>query len=192
MKQAALLTAVVLFWCTAVFAEENEAAENAYCKYITEQANAQRDLLRSPSTIVGPTQPSAGTPPQMIFGLTGSLANNLKAPLTTRAARAACDLYTAKTEAQQHIYFTVPRMERDALMHRLDLVQQGSDQLERMIQNEEQMVQVQNMTRPALYYLESARARLDMRRTSALTGLLPYVPAMSDVPLRVMLNSKLH
>jgi hypothetical protein len=120
MRKASLLIAAVLLCCAAIFAEENEAAEKAYCKYITEQANAQRDLLRSPSAIAGPTQPSAGTPPQMIFGLTGSLANNLKAPLTTKVARAACDLYVAATEAQQHIYFAEPKMEKDALTHRLD------------------------------------------------------------------------
>ena len=60
MKQPVLL-AVVLSCCTSVFAGENPAAEQAYCKYIMEQATAQRDLLRSPSAIVGPTQPSAGT-----------------------------------------------------------------------------------------------------------------------------------
>src|ERR1700722_8794309 len=158
MKKIFLLIAAVLSSCTAMYGQETQLAETAYCKYITEQANAQRDLLRSPSAIVGPTQPSAGTPPQMIFGLTGSLANNLKAPLAVRAAHAACDLYMAEAEAQQHLYFAAPKMERDALVHRLDLVQQGSDQLEKMIGDEEKMVQAKNVTRPALYYLQSARA----------------------------------
>jgi hypothetical protein len=192
MRQASRLLATVLLCCTAVFAGEDEAAESAYCKFITEQANAQRDLLRGPSAIAGPTQPNAGTPPQLIFGVTGSLANNLKAPLTTRAARAACDLHVAATEAQQRINFAAPKMEKDALMHRLTLVQQGSDQLETMIRDEEKMVQVHNVTTPALYYLQSARARLDMRRTSALTGLLPYIPTVSELPLRVLVNNKLH
>jgi hypothetical protein len=192
MKQTALLIATVLVGCTAVFAGENEAAEKAYCKYAVEQANAQHDLLRSPSAIVGPTQPSVGTPPQIIFGLTGSLANNLKAPLTTRAARAACDLYVATTEAQQRIYFAAAEMERDALAHRLDLLQQGSDQLGKLIRDEEKMVLAQNVTRPALYYLQAARAGLDMRRSSALAGLLPYTPTMSAVPLRVLVSNKIH
>jgi hypothetical protein len=159
---------------------------------VNEQAAAERDLLRTPSAIVGPTQPSAGTPPQLIFGLTGSLANNLKAPLTMKAARASCDLFAAKTEAQQRILFAEPKMERDALMNRLELVQQGSDQLDKMIQDESKMVEAKNVTRQALYYLQSARARLDMRRTSALTGLLPEVPEMSNEPLRILLNKKLH
>jgi hypothetical protein len=83
-------------------------------------------------------------------------------------------------------------MEKDALTHRLNLVQQGSDQLESMIRDEEKMVKVHNVTSPALYYLQSARARLDMRRTSALPGLLPYVPTFSDLPLRVLVNNKRH
>ncbi len=190
MKLPAFVIATILLCCTAVFAGETQVAENAYCQYLTEQAKAQRALLLSPSAIAGPTQPSAGTPPQMIFGLTGSLANNLKAPLTMKAARAACDLYIAQTEAQQHIYFAAPKMERDALVHRLDLVQQGSDKLQKMILDEEKMVQAKNVTRPALYYLQSARARLDMRRTSALTGLLPDVPPMSEVPLRTLISNK--
>ena len=192
MKKSTLLITAVLSCCTAAVAGENQAAEAAYCKYVNEQAAAQRDLLRTPSAIVGPTQPSAGTPPQVIFGLTGSLANNLKAPLTMKAARASCDLFAAQTEAQQRILFAEPKMERDALMNRLELVQQGSDQLDKMIQDESKMVEAKNVTRQALYYLQSARARLDMRRTSALTGLLPEVPEMSNEPLRILLNKKLH
>jgi hypothetical protein len=109
-----------------------------------------------------------------------------------RAAHAACDVYVAGTDAQHRIDFAAPKMERDALVHRLELVQQGSDQLEKMIDDEEKMVQARNVTRPALYYLQSARARLDMRRTSALTGLLPYVPVLSDLPLRVLVSNKVH
>jgi hypothetical protein len=175
-----------------VFGQDSQAAEKAYCKYINEQATAQRDLLRSPSAIAGPTQPSAGTPAQIIFGFTGSVASNLKAPLTMKAAHAACDVFVAETEAQQHIYYAAPKMEREALLRRLELVQKASDQLQQMIADEEKKVEAKNVTRPALYYLQSARARLDMRRTSALTGILPFVPAMSDQPIRVLITDKLH
>jgi hypothetical protein len=189
-KKTLLLTMAALLCSTAAMAEENQEAEKAYCKYVTEQAEAQRDLLRTPSAIAGPTQPSAGTPPQMVFGLTGSVANNLKAPLVMSAARAQCKLFAAQTEAQQVLYFAEPRMEKDALVHRLELVQQGSEQLDKMIQQEEKMVEAKNVTRQALYYLQSARARLDMRRTSALTTLLPEIPETTKVPLRTLLNEK--
>ena len=36
-------------------------------------------------------------------------------------------------------------MERDALMNRLELVQQGSDQLDKMIQDESKMVEAKNV-----------------------------------------------
>ena len=190
MKQVTLLITAALLWSIPAFSGENEAARDGYCKYVMEQARAERDLLRGPSLIAGPTQPSAGTPPEIIFGLTGSLVNNLKAPLTTKAARTACELYAATTEAQQHIYYAAAKIEKDSLTHRLDLVQRASEQLEQMIVNEEKLVRAQNVTRPALYYLQSARARLDMRRTSALTGIFPYVPPLSDVPVRVLVGDK--
>jgi hypothetical protein len=192
MQQATLFIIYILLCCAASFAGDTETAHDAYCKYVTEEARAQRDLLRSPSAIVGPTQPSVGTPAQMVFGVVGSIADNMKAPLTTKAARTACDLYVAATEAQQHIYYAAASIEKDALMHRLDLVQQASDQLEKMITDEEKLVEARNVTRPALYYLQSARARLDMRRTAALAGIFPYVPKMSNVPVRVLLGDKLH
>jgi hypothetical protein len=190
MKQVTLLITAALLWSIPAFSGENEAARDGYCKYVKEQAKAERDLLRSPSLIAGPTQPSAGTPPEIVFGLTGSLADNLKASLTTKAAGTACDLYAATTEAQQHIYYASAKIEKDSLTHKLDLVQRASDQLEQMIIDEEKLVSAQNVTRPALYYLQSARARLDMRRTSALTGIFPYVPPMSDVPVRVLVGDK--
>jgi hypothetical protein len=191
MKKAALLIATILSGSNVLFAGELQAAENGYCKYVTEQATAERDILRAPSAIVGPTQPSAGTPPEMIFGLTGSVASNLKAPLTMKAARAACHLYFAETEAQEHIDYAVSKFEKEALANRLDMVQRGSDRLQGMISDEQKTVEAKNATRPALYYLQSARARLDMRRTSALTGVLPYVPTMSDVPLHTLVDNKL-
>jgi hypothetical protein len=190
MKQVILLITAVVFGSIFAFPGENEVAREDYCKYITEQAKAERALLRSPTLIVGPTQPSAGTPPQMVFGLTGSLADNFKASLTMKAAFTACDLYAKATDAQQHIYYAAAKIEKDALIHRLDLVQRASVQLEQMISDEEKMVQAQNVTRPTLYYLQSARARLDMRRTSALTGIFPYVPTMSNVPVRVLVTEK--
>jgi len=118
MKQTILLSAVVILWCIPVFAGDNDDAERAYCKYVMEQAIAERDLLRTPSAIVGPTQPSAGTPAQMVFGITASLASNLKAPLTVKAARTSCELYAAAAEAQQHIESAASRLERDALVNR--------------------------------------------------------------------------
>ncbi|MGO8791253.1 MAG: hypothetical protein ACLQVL_28245 [Terriglobia bacterium] len=191
MKYTLLIVAFFLLPPCAL-AQENDAAEAAYCKNIMEQAAAQRDLLRSPSVTAGPVVPNSGTPPQLVLGVTNSLADDRKASLTMKAAMTTCNLYSATAEAQQHIYYALPKIERDVLRHRLDLIDQASGKLERLIAEDEKLVQAQNMTRPAVYYLQSARVRLDMSRTAALTGITsPYVPQMSDVPLRVLIGEKL-
>jgi hypothetical protein len=191
-KRVILIVTVVLVLSSIGLAGETQAAEIAYCKYMNEQASAQRNLLRSPSAIAGPTQPSAGTPPQMVFGVTESLADVHKASLTMKTVGTNCDLYTAATEAQQHIFYAAVKIERDVLLHRLDLIQNATEKIERMAADQEKLVQAQNMTRPALYYLKSAKVRLDMSRTTALTGVIsPYVPEMSDVPIRVLVGDKL-
>jgi len=120
----------VLVLSLAAFAQDGAAT--AYCKYTVAQAEAQRDLLRNPSALVGPTQPSAGTPAQMVFGATVRVSNNLKASLTMKAAHAACDLYMAGSDAVRHITFASARMERDVLAHRIQLIDQASTQLDQL------------------------------------------------------------
>jgi hypothetical protein len=159
---------------------------------VTEQASAQRDLLRTPSVVLGPIQPSAGTPPQMILGLTNSLADDKKASLTMKAARTTCALYNAQSEAQLRIYYALPSIEKDVLRHRLDMIQQASDNLDKIIADNSKLVDAQNLTRPAVYSLRAAKLRLDTSRTVTLAGIAsPYVPKLSDTPLRVLVGEKL-
>jgi hypothetical protein len=192
MKTLLLMIAPTLLLSVLALAEEDDQAQTAYCKYVTEQATAQRDLLRSPSVIAGPVIPNTGTPPQVVFGVTNSLADDKKALLTMKAARTTCSLYLAATEAQQHIYYALATIEKDVLVHRLDLLAQASSELDTLVAKDEKLVEAQNMTRQAVYYLQSARIRLDMSRTAALTGIAsPHVPPMSEVPLRVLIGEKL-
>lgn len=191
MKNFTFIAAVLLI-STAAFAGENDQAQAAFCKYTMEQAEAQRDLLRTPSATVGPIQPSTGTAPQMVFGVIGSIADIKKASLTMKAAHTGCELYTAATEAQMHIFFALPGIEKDVLRHRLALIQAASEKLDGMIHEDSKLVAAQNLTRPAVYYLAGARVRLDMSRTAALTGITsPYVPPLSDVPLKTLIGDKL-
>src|SRR5262249_15812203 len=74
-----------------------EADQQAYCEYVTQQAQAQRDLLLTPNAIVGFTQPETGLPAQLVWGLSSSLSDIRKAGLTMDAARKNCDLYSATT-----------------------------------------------------------------------------------------------
>src|ERR1700691_6062979 len=49
--------------------------QQAYCRYLTEQAAAQRDLLMTPDAVAGITQPNTGLPMQAVWGVSGNLAN---------------------------------------------------------------------------------------------------------------------
>jgi hypothetical protein len=108
-----------------------------------------------------------------------------------KVANATCKLYAATTAAQLHILYAMPGIEKDVLQHRLDLIQQASDQLDVLIADNEKYVDAHNLTKPALYTLQSAKVRLDMSRTETLTGLTtPYVPKLSSVPLRELVDTK--
>ena len=52
-------------------ARAGDEDQQAYCKYVTQQAAAQRDLLRTPDAIGGFTQPNTGLPHASRLGLTG-------------------------------------------------------------------------------------------------------------------------
>ena len=71
----------------------------AYCSYVIEQAQAQRDLLRTPVAAAGITQPETGLPMQLVAGASVGLSGMKKAGLTMDAARTDCELYKAMTEA---------------------------------------------------------------------------------------------
>jgi hypothetical protein len=60
--------------------------QQAYCAYVMEQAQAQRDLLRTPTAIAGVTQPETGLPMQVVGGATLGLSSVKKAALTVEAA----------------------------------------------------------------------------------------------------------
>jgi len=117
----------------ATIATATTKDEQAYCQYVTEQAAATRDLLRTPSAVTGVTQPNTGLPMQSVWGISSSLANIRKAGLTMDAARKNCELYNAATAAQQEIQFALPSLEKQALQHRLELIQQASAKLDAVI-----------------------------------------------------------
>src|SRR5580704_19249663 len=98
---AQLLVAGAMAMLLIPVARAGDEDQQAYCKYVTQQAAAQRDLLRTPDAIGGFTQPNTGLPTQVVWGLTGSLSNVRKGTLTMDAARKDCELYTATASAQQ-------------------------------------------------------------------------------------------
>jgi hypothetical protein len=53
------------------------------------------------------------------------------------------------------------------------------------------LVEVHNLTRPAVYFLQAARERLDESRSAALASIsVPYAAETSAVPLRVLIAQK--
>jgi len=187
-----LIAAVLLLAPMTLAAQTNDKAEQSFCQFTMEQAMAQRDLLRTPSLTTGPVDPSGGTPPQMVVGVTSSIGDIRKAGRTMDVGRATCALYTTATEAQMKIFYALPSLEKEVLKHRLVLIEDATTRLDGLITDNMKSVEAQDLTAPALYSLQNAKVRLDTSRTAALTGLAsPYVPPTSDRPLRDLVSEKL-
>ena len=164
----------------------------AYCSYVMEQAQAQRDLLRTPIALAGLTQPETGLPTQFIAGASVGLSSLRKSGLTIEAARKNCELYKATTGAQQDIQYGLPSLEKEALTNRLALIDQASKSLDALMERTSKMVEAQNATRLMLFTLQTTRIRLDADRAeteSKITAL--YIPPLTDKTLKQLVAEKL-
>ena len=172
-------------------AADLQTDQQAYCEYLSQQAMAQRDLLRTPSAVGGVTQPTAALPLQAFWGVTSSLADIRKAGLTMDVADKNCDLYTATTTTQQVIQYAQANLEKQALQHRLELIQQASDNLDALIARTTNMLNAQNATRPMLFSLQTTKIKLvaDRADTQAKIAAL-YAPELSDTPLKDLVAEK--
>jgi chaperonin cofactor prefoldin len=185
---AATITMAALLLPAARAADEDQAA---YCKYVTEQAAAQRDLLRTPDAVAGVTQPNTGLPTQAVWGVTGSLSNVRKATLTMDAARKDCELYSASASAQQAIQYAIPALEKQALDHRLTLIQQASENLDTLVATTSKMVDAQNMTRPMAFALQTTKIKLEADRADTQSKIVAiYTPQLSDKPVKDLVAEK--
>jgi hypothetical protein len=186
-----LLAALLLSLATLAAAQNLEADQKAYCAYLTEQAKAQSDFLRSPNAVAGFTQPETGLPTQLVVGSQLSLSNLKKAGITLDAARKNCELYKASTNVLLTLQYALSAVEKDALTHRLFLIDEASQSLDVLIDKTRQMVEAQNMTRPMLVSLLANRIKLESDRaeTQAKIGAL-YVPQLSEQPLKLQVAAK--
>ena len=117
-----LAIAATLVFPIQAFAQA-QTDQQSYCSYVMEQAQAQRDLLRTPSAVAAFTQPETGLPTQVVAGASLGLAGVRKAGLTIDAARKECELYKSTTAAQQAVQYAIPSLEREALRNRLALIE---------------------------------------------------------------------
>jgi hypothetical protein len=126
-----------------------------------------------------------------VWGVSGSLSGVRKGVLTMDVARKNCELYTATTSTQQDIQYAMPSLEKQALQHRLELIQQASDSLDALTATTRKMLEAQNMTRPMAFALQTTKIKLDADRadTQAKAALL-YTPQLSDRPLKDLVAEK--
>ena len=189
-KISAAFAISILLACVAFAADANKD-QQAYCRYVTEQAAAQRDLLLVPNAVAGVTQPNTGLPMQVVWGLSGSLSNVRKSVLTMDAARKNCDLYNATSSAQQDVQYSLPSLEKQALQHRLELIQQASESLDALTASTRKMLDAQNMTRPMAFVLQTTKIKLDSDRADTQSKIVAlYTPQLSDKPVRDLVAEK--
>lgn len=169
----------------------DEKDQQAYCAYVIEQAQAHRDLLRTPTGVVGMTQPETGLPLQVVGGATLGLADLKKAGLTMELARKNCELYKTTTGAQQEIQYALANLEREALRNRLALIEQASKSLDALMEQTSKMVEAQNATRLMLFSLQTTKIRLNADYADTQTKLTAiYVPPLSNLPLKELVAQK--
>jgi hypothetical protein len=171
--------------------ENRNKDQQAFCRYVTEQAVAQRDLLLFPNAVAGITQPNTGLPMQAVWGLSGSVSNVRKSVLTMDVARKNCDLYTAATSTQQDIQYALPNLEKQALQHRLELIEKAAQNLDALSATTQKMLEAQNMTRAMAFSLETTKIRLDADRSDTQSKIVAiYIPPLSDQPLKELIAGK--
>jgi len=186
---------LALMFCGEIAAaqtSQNSGADEAtYCAYLTEQAKAQSDLLRTPNAVGAFTQPDTGLPTQLVGGLTLSLSSVKKAGITLDAARKNCDLYQNSIHVQQTLQYALPSLEREALTHRLDLITEATNSLDGLIDSTSKMVEAKNMTRPMLWGLQTSKIKLDADRADTQSKIAAiYTPPLTATPLKQQVEQK--
>jgi hypothetical protein len=165
--------------------------QQAFCKYVGQQAAAERDLLLTPNALAGATQPNTGLPMQLVWGISGSLSNVRKAGLTMDAARKNCELYSASTSAQQAIQYALPGLEKQALQHRLGLIQKASEGLEALLAATGKLLDALNVTRPMAFALQTTKIKLEADRADTQSKIVAiYMLPLSDRPLKELVAEK--
>jgi hypothetical protein len=191
IKTLAILPLLLLTTSLAAQTATLQTDPQAYCTYLTEQAKAQSDQLRTPSATAILTQPETGLPTQLVAGATLSLSDYKKSGLTLDAARKNCDLYQATVGVQQYLQYALPSLEKSALQHRLDLIQQASTSLDTLIDTTAKMVDAHNMTRPMLLSLQMNKMKLESDRADTQSKISAiYVPTLSPKSLKEQVVQK--
>jgi hypothetical protein len=183
---------ILIFSVSAVAVAQDAAVDpQAYCAYLTEQAQAQSDLLRTPNGLASFTQPDTGLPTQLVAGASLSLSSLKRAGITLDAARKNCDLYQASTGVQQVLQYALPSIEKQALTNRLDLIDRASKSLDDLTAQSEKMLDAQNLTRLMLLELQTTKIKLEADRADTDSKISAiYVPSLTTQPLKAQVAAK--
>ncbi len=177
-------------FAVSVCAQDPHDADT-FCAYQMEQAEAQRDFLRTPTAQGGLTQPETGLPTQIVGGASLGVSNVKKAAITMDVARRNCDLYRSTTSVQQQLQYAIPMLEREALRNRLTLIDRAAQQLQALMDSTQKMLNEQNATRLMVFTLESTRTKLEADRADTQSKIAAiYVPNLSATPIKEMVNRK--
>jgi len=190
-RRTLILSSLIFAASPLAFAQTVQTDPQAYCAYLTEQAKAQSDLLRTPKGVAILTQPETGLPTQVAAGASLSLSDFKKSGLTLDAARKNCDLYQATVDVQQVLQYALPGIEKDALRHRLELIAQAGTSLDALIDKTAKMVEAQNMTRPMLMEMQMNKIKLEADHADTQSRISAiYVPTLNAQSLKAQVAQK--
>ena len=154
--------AVVLLAARASAGATNDP--DAYCAYVTQEANAEKIYLRVPRVESGVyQQPISAGLAQAFVGVTNSLSDDRKSGLVMKAAGTDCALYRATLALQQRIQYALPAIERDTTRTRLSLIEQASERLDKMISDYRSLVAAHNLTVASLYAIQYEKTKLELQ-----------------------------
>jgi len=164
---------------------------DSYCAYAEQQARAQITLYWTPNLEAGLSQPTQAVPAETFAGVNASLSNLRKSQLVGPVAKDNCQLYRATIDAQEHIAYALPSIERDTLNKRLTLTAQAIGELDALNLQYQKKVDARDATLSSLYLLQSARAKLEVDRAATeLTISTMSIPALSAEPLKNLAGEK--
>lgn len=190
------IRAVIILWLILLLllgwaGYANAQDQKDFCTAAIETAKSQAAILRSPQAVVGVTQsPLAGAAAQSIAGFSESVQGLRKANATELAARATCNQYKAVEDASITAQYITLALEANALSNRLSLDYRALTELDNITSHAENLMSVQNTTRPSVYAAQSAITKVQSDITSTLTALaLIQIPDQyKGMPLEQLLE----
>lgn len=166
--------------------------QSAYCSAQMEAARSQADILRTPSLGAGVTQsPLLHSPAQSFLQASESVQGLVKSHRLVTAAKSQCALYQSQEDLTLAVAYAIPVLEKEALEHRLVADMNALVEIDRLIQEGNKLLEAQNIARPAIYSLESSRAKVMQDAAAVRASLAAIVlPILPPTTVRSLLTDE--